>query len=168
MKLSYKIRSGHICSDVLHFRTGFGTKKTKKIISQLDSRNTTLSVSFDNLKDYKTMQVLSRRFSPRLGCRQRKVLFLFRFNKRFTIELFRILEVGRSLFNPFTPRAPPEPNVCYFHTFENNLRTKQKFPKYLKESCSLASDKPFSFICFPENAFVSNIFPNLSSLFWLI
>ena len=126
MKLSYKIRSGLICSDVLHFRTGFGTKKTEKIISQLDSRNTNLSVSFNNLKDYKTMQVLSRSFSPRLGCRQRKVLFLFRFNKRFTIELFRILEVGRSLFNPFTPRAPPEPNVCYFHTFENNLRTKQQ------------------------------------------
>ena len=69
-------------------------------------------------------------------------------------------------FNPFTLRAPPEPNVCYFHTFENNLRTKRKFTKYLKESCSLASGKHFFFICFPENAFVSNIFPNLSGLFF--
>ena len=68
--------------------------------------------------------------------------------------------------NPFT--APPEPNVCYFHSFENNLRTKRKFTKCLKESCSLASDEQFSFICFQENAFVSNIFPNLSGLFWLV
>ena len=70
--------------------------------------------------------------------------------------------------NPFTLRAPPEPNVCYFHTFENNMRTKRKFTKYLKESCSLASGKHFSFICFPENAFVSDIFPILSGLFWLV
>ena len=70
--------------------------------------------------------------------------------------------------NPFTLRALPEPNVCYFHIFENNLRTKRKFTKYLKESCSLASDKHFSFVCFPENAFVSNIFPNLLGLFWLV
>ena len=74
----------------------------------------------------------------------------------------------RSDLNPFTLRAPPESNVCYFHTFENNLRTKRKFTKYLKESCSLAFDRQFSFICFPENAFVSNIFPNLSDLFWLV
>ena len=70
--------------------------------------------------------------------------------------------------NPFTLRAPSEPNVCYFHTFENNLRTERKFIKYFKESCSLASDKHFSFICFPENAFESNIFPNLSGLFLLL
>ena len=70
--------------------------------------------------------------------------------------------------NPFTLRTPLEPNVCFFHTFENNLRTKQKFTKYLKESCSLASDRLFSFKCFPENAFESNIFPNLSGLFWLL
>ena len=70
--------------------------------------------------------------------------------------------------NPFTLRAPLEPNVCYSHTFENNLRIKRKFTKYLKESCSLASDKHFSFICFPESAFVGNIFPNLSGLFWLV
>ena len=59
-------------------------------------------------------------------------------------------------------------HVCYFHTFENNLRTERKFTKYLKESCSLASDKHFSFKCFPENAFVSNIFSNVSGLFWLL
>ena len=70
--------------------------------------------------------------------------------------------------NPFTLRAPLEPNVCYFHTFENNLRTTQTFTNYLKDSCSLASDKHFFLKCFPENAFVSNIFPNLSGLFWLL
>ena len=70
--------------------------------------------------------------------------------------------------NPFTRRTPLEPNVCYFHTFENNLRTKRKFTEYLKESCSLASDKHFSLKCFPENAFESNIFSNLSGLFWLL
>ena len=68
--------------------------------------------------------------------------------------------------NPFTLRVPLESIVCYSHTFENNLKIKQKFTKCLKESCSLASDRQFSFICFPENAFVSNIFPNLSDLFW--
>ena len=56
-------------------------------------------------------------------------------------------------FNPFTLKAQPEPNICYFHTFENNLRTKRKFTKYLKESCSLASDKHFSFICFSRKCF---------------
>ena len=43
------------------------------------------------------------------------------------------------VLNSFTLRAPLEPNVCYFHTFENNLKTERKFTKYLKESCSLAS-----------------------------
>ena len=60
-------------------------------------------------------------------------------------------------FNPFTLRNPLEPNVCYFRTFANNLRTKLKFTKYLKESCSLDPDKHFSFKCFPDNAFESNI-----------
>ena len=70
--------------------------------------------------------------------------------------------------NPFTLRAPQKPNVCYFHTFENNLRTKRRFTKYLKESCILASDKHFSFMCFQENTFRSNIFTNVSGLFWLV
>ena len=69
-------------------------------------------------------------------------------------------------FNSFTLRAPLEPNVCYSHTFDDNLRTERKFTKHLKESCSLDSKKHFSFKCSPENAFVSNIFPNLSGLFW--
>ena len=43
-------------------------------------------------------------------------------------------------FNPFTLRVPPESIVCYSYTFENNLVVKQKFTKYLKESCCLASD----------------------------
>ena len=79
-----------------------------------------------------------------------------------------VFRQGTVCINPFTLRAPPESNVCYFHTFENNLRTKRKLTKSLKESCSLASDRQFSFICFPENAFVSNIFPNLTGLFWLV
>ena len=62
-------------------------------------------------------------------------------------------------------KTPLEPNVCFFHTFENKLRTKRKFTKNLKESCSLASDKLFSFKCFPENAFESNIFPNRQACF---
>ena len=37
-------------------------------------------------------------------------------------------------------KSPPESIVCYSHTFENNLRIKQKSTKYLKESCCLASD----------------------------
>ena len=77
-------------------------------------------------------------------------------------------DVDATRVNPFTLRTPLEHNVCYFNTFENNLRTMRKFTKYLKESCSLASDKHFSFKCFPENAFESNIFPNLSGLFWLL
>ena len=69
-------------------------------------------------------------------------------------------------FNPFTLRDPLESTVCYFHTFQNNLGIKQKFTKYLKESCCLASDKHFSFKCFQENALVSKILPKLSGLFW--
>ena len=42
--------------------------------------------------------------------------------------------------NPFTLRVPLESIVCYSHTFENNLRIKQKFTKYLKYSRCLASD----------------------------
>ena len=42
-------------------------------------------------------------------------------------------------FNPFTLRLPPESIVCYFHTLENKLGIKQKFIKYLKESCCLTS-----------------------------
>ena len=38
-------------------------------------------------------------------------------------------------FNPFALRVPPESIVCYSHTFENNLGMKEKFTKYLKESC---------------------------------
>ena len=36
-------------------------------------------------------------------------------------------------------RVPLENIVCHFHTFENNLGIKQKFTKYLKESCCLSS-----------------------------
>ena len=45
-----------------------------------------------------------------------------------------------SFLNPFTLRVPIESIVCYFYTFENNLRTKGMFAKYLKESCFVASD----------------------------
>ena len=46
-------------------------------------------------------------------------------------------------------------NICYSHTFDNNLGIKRKFTKYLKESCCLAADQHFSFIVFSEYAFVS-------------
>ena len=42
--------------------------------------------------------------------------------------------------NPFTFRVPTESIVCYFYTFENNLRIKGMFAKYLNESCFVASD----------------------------
>ena len=67
---------------------------------------------------------------------------------------------------PFTLRVTLESIVCYSHTFGNNLGIKREFTKYLKESCCLASDQHFSFKCFPENAFVSEIFPILSGLYW--
>ena len=55
--------------------------------------------------------------------------------------------------------------VCFSHTFENNLRIKRKFTKYLKESSFFASDQHFSFKCFPENASVGKFFIKSSGLF---
>ena len=57
----------------------------------------------------------------------------------------------------FTIRVPLESAVCYSHTFKNNLGMMQKFAKYLKESCCLASDQHFSFKYFPKNAFVRKV-----------
>ena len=56
--------------------------------------------------------------------------------------------------------------VCYTHTFENKLEIKQRFTKYLKESCCLAYDQYLSFECFPKNVLVSKILPKSSGLFW--
>ena len=53
---------------------------------------------------------------------------------------------GRIKFNPFTLTSSSPNIVCCFHTFGNNLEIKRKFTKYLKEICSLASDKHFSFM----------------------
>ena len=50
-----------------------------------------------------------------------------------------------TLFNSLTLRDPLESVVCYSYTFEDNLGIKQKFAKYLKESCCVASDKHFFF-----------------------
>ena len=69
-------------------------------------------------------------------------------------------------FNPFTLRDPLEIIICYSDTFQNNLGIKQKFTKYLKESCWLTSLLQFSFNYFSKNAFVRKIFPKLSGLFW--
>ena len=44
-----------------------------------------------------------------------------------------------TLINPLTLRVPLESIVCYVHTFANNSGIKQKFPEYLKGSCSLTS-----------------------------
>ena len=46
----------------------------------------------------------------------------------------------RSIVNPFTLRVPIKSIVCYFYTFENNLRIEGMFAKYLKDSCFVASD----------------------------
>ena len=54
------------------------------------------------------------------------------------------------LTNPFTLGVPLKSIVCYSHTFENNLRMKQNLPKYLMESCCLASNYNFSFNYFPK------------------
>ena len=72
------------------------------------------------------------------------------------------------LLNPLTLRVSLEGIVSYFHTFKNNSWIKQKFTKYLRESCCLASNQHFSFKCFQENAFLSKIFPKSSGLFWLL
>ena len=69
------------------------------------------------------------------------------------------------LINPLTLSIFLEGIVCYFYTYVNNLRIKQKFAKYEKEICCLASDQNFSFKCFQENAFVSKIFPKSAGLF---
>ena len=70
------------------------------------------------------------------------------------------------VYSPLTLWVSLEGIVCYFHTLKNNLWIKQKFTKYLKESCCLASNQHFSFQCFQENAFLSKIFPKSSGLFW--
>ena len=51
----------------------------------------------------------------------------------------RVKRVKDDWVNPFTLRVFLENIVSYFHTFENNLGIKQKFSKYLKESCRLTS-----------------------------
>ena len=66
--------------------------------------------------------------------------------------------------NPFTPKSSSRNIVCYFHTFENNLGMKRNFTKFLKQICCLSSDEHSS--CFQENAFVREIFPKSSGLFW--
>ena len=67
---------------------------------------------------------------------------------------------------PFTLRIPLAIIVCYSHTFEINLVIKQMFTKYLKESRCIAADQHFSFKFFPQNSFVSKIFPKSSGFFW--
>ena len=71
----------------------------------------------------------------------------------------------KNALNPFTLGIPLAIIVCYSNTFENNLGIKQKFTKYLKESCCMASDQHFSFKFFPQNALVCKIFPKSSGLF---
>ena len=74
---------------------------------------------------------------------------------------------GYLSFNPFALRVPPESIVCYSHTFENNFGMKEKFEKYLKESCCLVFDEDFSCKYFPKNALVWKILSKLSGLFWV-
>ena len=56
-------------------------------------------------------------------------------------------------------RVPIESIICYFYTFEKNLRIKGMFVKYLNEGCFVASGEHSSFKYFIENAFISKIFP---------
>ena len=85
----------------------------------------------------------------------------------FNLECFTVLLEGIcATLTHRHSRVSLEGIVCYFHTFENNMSTKQNLIKYLKESCCLTSDQHSSLKCFQENAFVSKIFPNLSGLFW--
>ena len=58
---------------------------------------------------------------------------------------------GMSSLNPITLRFPLESIVCFSNTFDNNLGIKQKFIKYLKESCCVAS-KTFLHQMFSKNA----------------
>ena len=70
------------------------------------------------------------------------------------------------LLNPFTLKSSSRNIVCNFHTFENNLGMKRNFTKYFKERFCLSSDQHFSFKYFQKNAFVREIFPKSSVLFW--
>ena len=90
--------------------------------------------------------------------------------KGFCKDLPRIVHTfrghsGDEEVNPFTLRVTLESIVCYSHTFENNLGIKRKFIKYLKESCSLASDQHFSIKCSQKKASVSKIFHKSSGLY---
>ena len=58
-------------------------------------------------------------------------------------KMYHLRCVKAVLLNPFTLRVSLESIVCYFHTFENNLGIKQKFLKYLEESCRLTSGLTF-------------------------
>ena len=68
------------------------------------------------------------------------------------------------MVNPFKLRVPIESIVYYFYIFENNLRIKGMFAKYLNESCFVDSDKHFILKYFFKNVFVSEIFPKSSGL----
>ena len=55
------------------------------------------------------------------------------------LDYFSDIFHTKAIFNLFTLRDPLESVVCYSHTFQNNFGIKQKFTKYLKESCCLTS-----------------------------
>ena len=78
----------------------------------------------------------------------------------------RCMQSWGRVVDPFTRKSSSRNIVCYFHSFESNLGMKRNFTKYLKEICCLSSNQHFSFKCFPKNAFVGEIFPKLSGLFW--
>ena len=88
------------------------------------------------------------------------------FSKMFGLVLWRKVASENGSVNPITLRVPLESIICYSNTFENNSGTKQKCTKYLNESCCVASDKHFSFKCFPKYAFIRKIFPKSPGLFW--
>ena len=69
------------------------------------------------------------------------------------------------MLNPFRLRVPLESIVCYFITFENNLRIKNKLTRHLKESCCLTSRQHFFFKYIPKKAFLRKIFPKCHACF---
>ena len=68
--------------------------------------------------------------------------------------------------NPFTLRVHSECIICCCHTFENNFGIKRKFAKYLTRVVAglLINISRSNF--YTNNAYVSEIFPKSSGLFW--
>ena len=56
--------------------------------------------------------------------------------------------------------------VCTYNTFENYLRIRHDFTKYLKKSCGLGSDQYFSFKYFLKNDMPAKISSKIVTAFF--